>query len=60
MSCVSELRQCAVAVRTGCAQTVGGCMQTMCRKCAENAVQERDSEGQAENVRLRAGGADTD
>ena len=35
-------------------------MQTMCRKCAENTVQERDSEGQAENVRLRAEGADTD
>ena len=35
-------------------------MQTMCRKCVENAVQERDSEGQADNVRLRAGGADTD
>ena len=35
-------------------------MQTMYKKCAENAVQERDSEVQAENVRLRVGGADTD
>ena len=29
--------------------------QTTFRKCADN-VQERDSEGQAEDVRLRAGG----
>ena len=30
-------------------------MQTTFRKCADNA-QERDSEGQAEDVQLRAGG----
>ena len=34
-------------------------MQTTFRKCADN-VQERDSEGQAKDVRLRAGGAGTD
>ena len=38
VSCVSELRECAVAVRNGFVQTMGACMQTMCRKCAENAV----------------------
>ena len=38
VSCVNELRECAVAVRKGFAQTVGACMQIMCRKCAENAV----------------------
>ena len=32
-----------------------GSAQTTFRKCADN-VQERDSEGQAEDVRLRAGG----
>ena len=45
MSCVNEL---AVSMRKEC-------VQTTFRKCADN-VQERDWEGYAENVRLRAGG----
>ena len=36
--------------------TFTGSAQTTFRKCADN-VQERDSEGQAEDVRLRAGGS---
>ena len=52
VNCVSEL---AVSVRKGCAQTSGGCMQTTFRKCADN-VQGIDSEGHAENVRLRLSG----
>ena len=36
-------------------QQRSGSAQTTFRKCADN-VQERDSEGQAEDVRLRAGG----
>ena len=36
-------------------QTAGEHVQTTFRKCADN-VQERDSERQAEDARLRAGG----
>ena len=58
VSCVSELCQCGRDVRRqredACRQRSGSA-QTTFRKCADN-VQERDSEGQAEDVRLRAGG----
>ena len=46
MSCVSAVGMCADS---------GRMHATTFRKCADN-VQERDSEGQAEDVRLRAGG----
>ena len=58
VSCVSELCQCGRDVRRqredACRQRSGSA-QTAFRKCADS-VQERDSEGQAEDVRLRAGG----
>ena len=57
-SYVSELCQCGRNVRRqredACRQRSGSA-QTTFRKCADN-VQERDSERQAEDVRLRAGG----
>ena len=57
-SYVSEMCQCGRDVRRqredACRQHSGSA-QTTFRKCADN-VQERDSEGQAEDVRLRAGG----
>jgi hypothetical protein len=46
VSCVSAVGMCADSGRMHAATF---------RKCSDN-VQERDSEGQAEDVRLRAGG----
>ena len=60
-SCVSAVGMCADSGRmhADSVQEVrrqrSGSAQTTFRKCADN-VQERDSEGQAEDVRLRAGG----